>query len=63
MLSKVRKCDEKIYDKAINDFVAWAYANGIDFSYMSTNKKTAQQWCEEVICRFKTEKMKEGLNE
>lgn len=51
--------NKEIRDMAIEEFVGWCYINGIDFSYMSTNEKSAKQFCDEVIERYKSEKTKE----
>lgn len=46
--------EKDIQKKAVEEFISWCYLNGIDFSYMGT-QKTGKQFCEDVIKRYNTE--------
>ena len=45
-----------LYVKAIDDFISWAYSNGIDFSYMGKGNKNGNWFCKNVKERFLTGK-------
>lgn len=51
--------DKEIRVKSIDKFANWCYDNGIDFSYMSTDKKSGKQFIDDVISRYTEEQMKE----
>ena len=48
--------NDDIYIKAIEDFISWAYVNGIDFSYMAKGDKSGKWFCDNVKERFLTGK-------
>lgn len=48
--------NDDIYIKAIEDFISWAYNNGIDFSYMAKGDKSGKWFCDNVKERFLTGK-------
>lgn len=56
---KQEEHDKEIRNNTISNFADWCYINGIDFSYMSTPKKSGQQFIDDVIERYYKEEMKE----
>lgn len=40
------------YVEAIDEFIGWAYDNGIDFSYMGSGKKDGRWFCENIKYKF-----------
>ena len=47
---------DDVYIKAIEDFISWAYDNGIDFSYMAKGDKSGKWFCDNIKERFLTGK-------
>lgn len=46
--------------KVIRRFADWCYINGIDFSYMSTVKKSGKQFIDDVLERYSKEQDERG---
>lgn len=52
----------RLAHEELDDFVGWCYDCGVDFSCMSTQKKTKKQFCDDTIKRYTKERITGGLS-